>query len=513
MASGRECDLNKPVFFPHEAYTESRQGYRILPFRFLQFDKTRKILVNDVGEYLFLDDETFRAFVSHRLDPDNETYLDFKSKHFLLDHPSPAAFELLATKYRTKKAFLKGFTKLHIFVVTLRCDHSCHYCQVSRVSLDRQKYDMSEQTAAKAIDLMFQSPGRELKVEFQGGEPLVNFDLIRWIVETVKSKNASIGKDIQFVVATNLSHLTDEILAFFKQHGVFLSISLDGPEFLHNANRPRPGGNSYQVTVSGIRRAREVLGHDRVAALMTTTRLSLSYPREIVDEYVAQGFDSIFLRPLSPYGFAVKAQRKLGYSMKEFLAFYRSAFEYILELNRRGMFLVEVYAQILLTKILTPFPTYYVNLQSPSGDGIGVAVYNYDGWVYPSDEARMLAETGDFEFRLGNVHVDSYREIFGGPKLRSIVLASCNESLPGCADCAFQPFCGSDPVFNYATQGDIFGHRPTSEFCEKNMAIIKLLLDIIESGDSLMQDILWSWIHNRRINSALPLLEGALDRQ
>src|SRR5436305_290687 len=80
--------------------------------------------------------------------------------------------------------------KLHIFVTTLRCEHSCHYCQVSRQSADRVKYDMSEETALRALDLMFRSPASHLTLEFQGGEPLLNFDLIRFIVPRAKERAA-----------------------------------------------------------------------------------------------------------------------------------------------------------------------------------------------------------------------------------------------------------------------------------------------------------------------------------
>jgi His-Xaa-Ser system radical SAM maturase HxsB len=483
-------------FRPAEFYRPSGDGYCLLPFRFLRFDTDRYVLVNEVGEYLFVTPAVLQDLVHHRIQPTNSTYRDLKRKHFLLDSASETPLELLAAKYRTKKSFLRGFTGLHIFVVTLRCDHSCPYCQVSRVSVDRDRYDMSPETVARAIDLMFRSPSRDLKVEFQGGEPLLNFDLIRRIVEAVEARNAVEQRDIQFVVATNLAPLTDEMLEFFREHRVAISTSLDGPEFLHNANRPRPGNDSYVRTISGIRRTRAALGSDAIAALMTTTRLSLRHPREIVDEYVTQGFHSIFLRPLTPLGFAAKTKRSLGYSMAEFVEFYRIALEYLLDLNQRGVFIAETYAQIILTKILTPFATRYVDLQSPGGLGIGVAVYNYDGDVYASDESRMLAEMGDHSFRLGNVHKHSYEEIFGGPLLASIVENSCVESLPGCSDCPYQPYCGADPVLHYATQGDLVGHRPTSEFCTKNMTIINLLLRLLEDH-SVTSQIFWSWIHGR----------------
>jgi hypothetical protein len=109
----------------------------------------------------------------------------------------------------------------------------------------------------------------------------------------------------------------------------------------------------------------------------------------------------------------VRTGESLRYETREFLAFYKSALERIIEINRAGIDFVEVYAQILLTKILTPFATGYVDLQSPTGAGLGAVAYNYDGEVYASDEARMLGEMGDKSFRLGNVHTSSYEEIFG----------------------------------------------------------------------------------------------------
>jgi len=134
-----------------------------------------------------------------------------------------------------------------------------------------------------------------------------------------------------------------------------------------------------------------------------------------------------------------------------------------------------------------------VDLQSPTGAGTGAVVYNYDGDVYASDEARMLAEMGDRSFRLGNVYRNSYQEIFGGAVVRGLLEASCVETLPGCADCAFAPYCGADPVFHWATQGDPIGHRPTSAFCTKNMALIRHLFELFRSGDEFIERLFISW--------------------
>src|SRR5205814_1931732 len=98
-----------------------------------------------------------------------------------------------------------------------------------RVSANRSKYDMTEEAASRALDLVFRSPAPSIKIEYQGGEPLLNFDLIRYITETAERRNASVGKDLQFVVTTNLSLITDEILTYLKEHAIWVSTSLDGP--------------------------------------------------------------------------------------------------------------------------------------------------------------------------------------------------------------------------------------------------------------------------------------------
>ena len=494
--------MSATLFQPPTSFV-SHERYRLLPFQFMRLDE-KVLVVNEVGEHLLLKAEDFVAFAHRDLRSESLIYEDLKAKHFLADGPEAVPLRLLSVKYRTKRKHLAGFTRLHIFVVTLRCDHTCQYCQVSRVTANRSKYDMTREHADLALDMVFRSPAQYLKIEFQGGEPLLNCELIRYVVEEAERRNVEEARELSFVLTTNGALIDDDILAFLAAHQVGVSTSLDGPAFLHNANRPRPGGDAYQRTLNGIARAREVLGHHAVSALMTTTRKSLDHPVEIVDEYFDQGFDRIFLRPLSPYGFAIKTQDKTGYELSAFLSFYKRALERIIEINRRGDYFVEIYAQILMTRILTPQSTGYVDLQSPAGAGITVAVYNYDGDVYATDESRMLAQMGDTTFRLGHLGTDTYETMFGGPLLRTITGASCVESLPGCSTCAFQSYCGADPVENYATQGDIVGHRPTSRFCGRNMELIKHLLQLYHSKDEFIRRMFWSWVQNAEIRELLP---------
>lgn len=481
-----------PSFLAPDAWrSKAGDHYVLLPMRFLRLDPQRYILTNFVGEYVVVAASDLNALVAHQLEMHGPVYNQLKSKHFVLDGDSNAALDLLACKYRTKQSLLPRMTSLFLFVVTLRCEHSCPYCQVSRRSHDRRAFDMSRETAARAIEQVFDSPSPTLKIEFQGGEPLLNFDLIACIVEQVEERNRSAQREIAFVIATNLALITDEMLEFCRQHRIAISTSLDGPRDLHNANRPRPGGDSHERAVSGIVRARDVLGEDQVSALMTTTAASLEMPEAIVDEYVRLGFKSIFLRALSPFGFAIKTGAASSYHVEDWLEFYRRGLQHIIRLNRSGSGIREEYASLLLRKMLTPWPTTYVDLQSPAGIGISCLAYNYDGGVYASDEARMLAEMRDQTFRLGHVNSHSYAECVSS--LIDTLGATMTEVMPMCADCGAQPWCGSDPVFHHATQADAVGRKPASAFCRRNMEVIRLLVRLIED-DPESAEVLQSWI-------------------
>jgi uncharacterized protein len=475
-------------------YNSSLQaGYQLLPFRFIRLDSARYVLTNEVGEFLVIENEQLRPIVDGKVEPSSELYNALKSKHFIYDDDSSCAIDLLALKVRSKMGRIADFTGLHMFVVTLRCDHSCPYCQVSRQSDDRVAFDMSQETAAKGLDLTFSSPSPSIKIEFQGGEPLLNFDLIKWIVTEAQRRNQTARKNLQFVITTNLSQLDDSILEFASKNKVLFSTSLDGPEDLHVANRPRPGGDSYKKTIEGIRRIRDFCGPDSVSALMTTTEASLPRAKEIIDEYILHGFHSIFLRPLSPYGFAVKTKWFDAYDTDRWLEFYFEGLAYILDLNKRGFAFRESYASIILSKMFSPMGTRYVDLQSPAGIGISAISFNYNAEVYASDEGRMLAEMNDKTFRLGNVHENSYSEIVLSDNLLNALEASITESVPACNDCGFQPYCGSEPSYHYATQKDTIGHKAFSGFCKRNMAIMRRLITLLSDNPAARQ-ILMGWI-------------------
>jgi len=352
---------------------------------------------------------------------------------------------------------------------------------------------MSWENAQAAIGIVFQTPSPTVTIEFQGGEPLLAFDLIRRIVHEAQRLASMTSKRVEFVIVSNLALLDDEVLAFCSENGIMFSTSLDGPEALHNAQRPRPDGDAHARVVSGIHRIRESLGRDRVSAMMTTTRATMAIPEKVIDEFIRLGFTTVVLRTLSPYGFAQKSQNKYGYDAREFNNFYDRALDHMLDLNRKGVEVVEGYSRILLRRMLSSNEGGYVDLMSPAGAVTAAIVYNYDGFVYASDEGRMIAETGDFTFRLGRASELTLKNVFRLPIVQALIRMTVLESSPGCSDCAYLPFCGADPLFHYVTQGDPVGFKPISGFCIRHRHMFRRLFELLRSGSRDDREVLRRW--------------------
>lgn len=468
-------------FHDPEAF-HSRGRLVLTPIRFERVGRGNYLVSNMVGDFLSLSEDEFDRLINLRIAPGDGLYERAFASLLVTGENQAATSQILAMRLRSRMSFLEQGTGLHLFVVTLRCEHSCPYCQVSRQSADRSKYDMDEQTAQRALAIALQSPAPRIKIEFQGGEPLLNFPLIKKIVERGKMEAERVGKEVEFVIATNLALLDEAVVAFCKTHGILVSTSFDGPRDLHNKNRPRPGGDSYELAVAGIRTLQKELGRDRVGALMTTTESSLGRVREIIDEYLALGLDGIFLRPLSPYGFAVKTKQVSRYDASRWLEFYREGLRYILDLNHSGIRFREFYTSIIMQRMLTDRPLGYVDLRSPAGIGLGALVYNYDGRVFASDEGRMLAEMGDRTFELGHVTSGTYQSLILSEKLVEAVANSLTQCAPECRNCVFESHCGADPVYHHATQGDSLGIKPISGFCARQKGVMGFLLERMENS-------------------------------
>lgn len=473
---------------------------QIYPFYFDHYDDDF-IVVNLVGEHVFLSPNDFEFLVTQQYNKLSSAAIEkLYTHHIIGDIEEQDIVEmLLATKLRSRKNFLDYFTSLHMVVLTLRCNCVCDYCHASSQDLCLRETDMSIEVAERTLDIILQSPSNDIKIEFQGGEPSINWPILEFFVlEGEKRAKKLPEKRVTFVICTNLIALSDEQIKFLNEHDVCISTSCDGPKKLHDLHRKsRDGKSAHDCFIKTLEKVRNVFRENEVNALLTVSRDNLTNLKEVINYYIQQGFSSIFIRALNPYGYAIKNKESLGYSVDEFVDNYKNALKYIIELNKNGIFFSESYATLLFQRIMTPFSTGFVDLQSPAGAGISGVIYYYNGDVYPADEARMLATMGNTYFKMGNVCQNTYADIFKSDIIKDIVLNSCVESMPGCDSCAYSPYCGADPVRNYVESGSILGKRYESLFCEKNKKMIKVILDLIKENDPETMAVLWSWVFHK----------------
>ncbi len=466
-----------------------------LPFRHRAVGG-KVLLTNTEGNFVLLTEEEFARFARGDVPKGSELYDRLAKQNFVRAEANARA---MVERIRARKTFLHHGPNLHIVVVTLRCNETCVYCHASRADMTATHTDMTKETADRVVERVFDTTNPNVTIEFQGGEPLVAFDVVKHILERARERNKTAGKRLEFTMVSNLSLLDEEKLAYLVDNRVQICTSIDGPEHLHDKQRKLPRLSAHKAATHWIRRINEAyakLGLDptlyHVEALLTTTREALAYPKEIVDTYVDLGCRALFLRPVDPFGFADRTGPRVEYPRAEYLAFYRSAVDHILELNKRGVEILERFAAIFLTKILGGEDPNFLDIRSPCGAGIGQVAYNYDGKVFTCDEGRMLHEMGDSTFLLGDVGTP-YRELMGHETVRALAIASNLDGQPDCVNCTYQPYCGVCPVHSHKTQGTIFGRMRESTLCAVHKGIQDYLFEKIGSGDRETLDVLRRW--------------------
>lgn len=147
--------------------------------------------------------------------------------------------------------------------VTKDCNLNCRYCSFSnnnKMDRDHEKAEMSWEIAQKCIDFLYihSSDINNVTISFYGGEPLLNFRLIKKAVEYAESLFYS--KKIDYVMTTNASILTDEMIDFLAKYNFLLTISFDGPSEIQNYHRKffRTGKGSFDQVFANVKKIKEM---------------------------------------------------------------------------------------------------------------------------------------------------------------------------------------------------------------------------------------------------------------
>lgn len=425
-----------------------------------KFDDNHILVTTDHGSWVVLSREEYDLLLRNKVEEDLHLFEVLEEKGIIITERNQTS---ITETYRQRLDYLFNGINLHIIAPTLRCNQCCVYCHANSRDLTAKGYDMDEDTARAVVDFIFQSPSKFLNIEFQGGEPLVLFPIVQYIIEYVKKKNNSMNcddrgwfsgdKNVSFTLVTNLTLMDNDILNYLLSNKVRISTSLDGPKELHDKNRPyRNGRGSYEDVIRWIDEIKKM--DPRLTALPTNTRYSLSYAKEIVDEYVKHKFTHTRMRELNIAGMTINTWNEIGYTPEEFLNFWKEYLEYAISINKKGISFWDETTHFILTRILCKKSQFNACLNSPCGVGTIQCAYNHAGDVYTCDEARS-----NDTFKIGNVKENNYKEIFTSENISSFIsLSSCSSF--SCNDCVWHAFCSPCLVSAYGEMKSLVPRFP-----------------------------------------------------
>lgn len=218
---------------------------------------------------------------------ESEAVARLKEEGWLSDH-RPAEIRSIQTDLAETR--LAHYVNQLSLQVTQACNLTCSYCPFAlntdpALSRHHTGKQMSWETAKKAIDFLADhSDGKEqVYVCFYGGEPLAAFDLVRRCVEY--AEDVLDGKEILYLITTNATLMTDEILDFLVRHDFFITFSLDGPKGIHDRHRRRADGTpTYDAVMENLKKAVAHFGNKPTAHVEVNMVLD---PADDLDEILA----------------------------------------------------------------------------------------------------------------------------------------------------------------------------------------------------------------------------------
>jgi uncharacterized protein len=184
--------------------------------------------------------------------------------------------------------------------IAQKCNLGCTYCYAQQGEFGGAAKNMELVEALRAVDFLVANaePGARLNLAFLGGEPLVNRKVLR--AATGHALELAGGRDakITFSITTNGTLLTEDDGRFFEAHGFAVTVSLDGPREVHDAQRPFKGGaGSYDAVMKRVAPLLKMQRNMQVSARVTVTPRNLSL-RRTLDSFIAAGFHSVGFSPM-----------------------------------------------------------------------------------------------------------------------------------------------------------------------------------------------------------------------
>jgi His-Xaa-Ser system radical SAM maturase HxsB len=454
---------------------------RLLPLRYREMDE-EVIITSEGGDFGFFSSSIIPRVLEDNLNIEERDRLS--SMRIIAPDETDWRVKSLALQAQRKYSKKERSISYLMVVPTLRCNLACSYCQVSRAPEDATGFDW-DKTHLTALDrFVADHCAEKLKIEFQGGEVSLRPDMIA-AVEEIAQKHCT---EIEMVACTNLVDISPEFEKFFSRENFYLSTSLDGDTAAMATNRT----HSLEAAENNIKNIQYVIdqyGIDKISFLPTITEQTKKDPKTLINLYASLGATGIFLRPVNLMGFARKRHQEAKDEFGAWKEFFIQALEHIKLLNREQYF-EEVYVADLVRKIFAGDPGAFIDFRSPSAFLRDLAVIDFDGTIYPSDEARMLTRTRHVDLSVGTLFEGLDEE-----KIATLNSVALNETHPDCIHCAYMPYCGIDPIDDLSRYNRVDLPKIETWFCNKQLFFFDWIFEKIRSEDSEWIQIFSRWAH------------------
>lgn len=360
--------------------------------------------------------------------------LEKSGKLFTEDEYSDLAFD-----FKKRNTVIKALC-LHI---AHTCNLNCEYCFASQGKYHGERALMSLEVGKRAIDFLIENSGKRhnLEVDFFGGEPLMNFDVVKGIVEYARSIEKKYDKNFRFTLTTNGVLVDDEVIDFANKECHNVVLSLDGRKEIHdNLRKTINGQGSYDTIVPKFQHFVERRGNKGYYVRGTFTHNNVDFTNDIF-HMADLGFTELSMEPVvcapnDPYALTEEDLPVL-YEQYEILA------KEMLKREKEGIPITFYHYMIDLKS----GPCIYKRI---SGCGSGCEYFAVTPWgdLYPCHQF-----VGDDKYLMGDI----WKGIVNTEKQNEFKL--CNAyARPECKDCWAKLYCSGGCAANaYHATGSING--------------------------------------------------------
>ena len=353
---------------------------------------------------------------------------------------APDTFESMAGTLKQKTA---GVVKALCLHVAHTCNLNCAYCFASQGKYNGERDVMSLEVGKRALDFLVENSGsrHNLEVDFFGGEPLMNFDVVKDLVAYARSIEKEHNKNFRFTLTTNGVLVDDDVIDFANKECSNVVLSLDGRKEIHDRYRVDYAGNgSWEKIVPKFQKFVEARNGKNYYMRGTFTHANPDFLKDI-QQMLDLGFSELSMEPVvcAPGDPSELTEEDLAIVMKQ----YEDLADLMLKRDKEGKPFTFYHYMI----DLTGGPCIYKRI---SGCGSGTEYMAVTPWgdLYPCHQF-----VGDEKFKLGNV--------WDGVTNKEIQseFAACNVyAHPECKDCWARLYCSGGCAANaYHATGSVTG--------------------------------------------------------